>query len=813
MNRFSVYQLISRGLGILVVIGAVILPACNPPQDELNTGFKLELSSQTVVLTPGGSADIGVKLIRTGNSDSVDLSITGIPSDVTASFDKTSVSGDEAILTIATSEQNAPVEADFTVHAKSPSQLASADAKLSIQRPEEPEEGYEEFAPGVKGELKTITVNGQEFEYEVINGLAIFDGDMVLGDARTLESLEHGLQTASATCNFGFHTEFACSRWDNGVIGYSIANNWGSEANNQEMRNRIQQAIAHWEANTSIRFVRRSSGQYLEFRNGSGCSSTVGRAVITGFDSQSISLSTRCTTGSVIHEIGHAVGLYHEHSRDDRNDHVVVDFGRVQDFRLHNFFQWGEYERDVGAYDYDSIMHYPKWAFARNRAACVAGNLGECTIRPKNGIDPDRIGQRTGLSDGDILGAYTLYPPDFVIEGATAGQRSDRFFLSVDFSTPNVRADYIRWTSNRVEEELGSGYLLTMRSSDLDSGEHIITASVVINSVTVVSKSISLTLANDAPSVSIAANNGQLNQHLNQVFTVSSSVSDTEDGACAPEICRYVWSPEPHMSPFNSTVANYQFTTEGVKTITLSVEDSSGAISTDSISFTVVNTPPEVNIIHPSSNVSQATGTTLRLEAAATDINTNTGELACSALSWTSSNPSDSFSTSGGTGCDLTVTLGTAGLRTLTVTASDAQGASHSDSVSVSVTACEGNCKPSALLTLDTPPDFTAGGYPGYYHTTVIAMTASGSDADGVEDYPLSYTVTQERVPCIGGCPETTLTSGTFSAPAQTRTLSWQPITTCTDRHIFEAKLYLTDSRGASNQAPTQTVIIDCNLF
>jgi astacin (peptidase family M12A)/Kelch motif protein len=182
-------------------------------------------------------------------------------------------------------------------------------------------------------------------------------------------------------------------RWPGGVVPYEIDAALPNQA-------RVTQAIAHIEANTpSVDLIPRSGqADYVRFIPSTVCSSSVGR--IGG--RQLINLANGCDAGSTVHEITHALGLWHEQSRCDRGGFVEILWANIQTGKEHNFDSYCMNATDLYAYAEGSIMHYGPYAFSAN---------GQPTIRSLRGLD-NLMGQRIGYGSTDIATINQLYPPN-----------------------------------------------------------------------------------------------------------------------------------------------------------------------------------------------------------------------------------------------------------------------------------------------------------------------------------------------------------------------------------------------------------------
>ncbi|MEO6316892.1 MAG: M12 family metallopeptidase [Chitinophagaceae bacterium] len=246
-------------------------------------------------------------------------------------------------------------------------------------------QSQEMHKPETTGSVREFTVTlpmsraPQKIIAEVIDSLLIYEGDIILGSVSDFE-----LEKAVAIDGSSY-------RWPNSTIYYVLPASHPKKAD-------IEWAIAHVQANTNLCLAPRTTqANYIQFVEGSGCSSSVGKQG----GRQNVNIGA-CSKGSIAHEILHAAGLWHEQGREDRDNYIKINLANVTAGKEHNFNKHISDGIDIGTYDYGSIMHYGKNGFSKN-----GNNTIDIKIPP--GSAATTIGQRDGMSSKDKAGINSLY--------------------------------------------------------------------------------------------------------------------------------------------------------------------------------------------------------------------------------------------------------------------------------------------------------------------------------------------------------------------------------------------------------------------
>jgi hypothetical protein len=258
---------------------------------------------------------------------------------------------------------------------------ARKDGVLQSVQPLPNTPGGAKKASGVGAEL-TAPIKNNVIQFQVIDGMAVAYGDLILGKPDPTFQGKRGHAEAPAI-----------QLWDKPEIPYSI---------HPDLPNpqRVETALEYLRSHTPLKFVP-YSGQRdaIVFEPGSEhCLSALGR---TG-GAQGIKLSPGCGPQEIMHETLHALGFVHEQSRPDRDGYIEVVWENIEEKYHSQFAMVPEsfLEAERGApFDLHSVMMYRPDAFA------VAPDQPTMKTRVKEPIVPTA----QGLSEEDIRRIKRLY--------------------------------------------------------------------------------------------------------------------------------------------------------------------------------------------------------------------------------------------------------------------------------------------------------------------------------------------------------------------------------------------------------------------
>jgi YD repeat-containing protein len=270
--------------------------------------------------------------------------------------------------------------------------------------------------------------------------------------------------------------------------------------------------------------------------------------------------------------------------------------------------------------------------------------------------------------------------------------------------------DTIQWSSN-IDGALGTGRTLT--TSTLQTGAHVITASVTDSSGLTTTASVQVNVAFVPPSVYIYSPYDESSFEIGASIQFEGQATDSADGDLSDSL---EWSsdrdgPIGTGSFFSATLST------GTHVITARSRDSSGAETVRTVRVTVGHLPPNLYLQSPRYYLNVPQGTTIEFEASADD--QLDGDVSAN-IQWLS--PLDGVL---GTGSSFTRNDLSVGTHLMVVKVTDSSGMTASETVYVIVTSPTNS---APFVSINAPETGSE-----YYVGDAVGLRASGYDnQDGV---------------------------------------------------------------------------------
>lgn len=206
------------------------------------------------------------------------------------------------------------------------------------------------------------------------SGFIIFDGDIAVHATNSPTTSDNIIDKLNGQQSV---RKVSTNLWPNGIIPYALHD---SVKDSKTTLSAISSAMKHWESNSCIRFIEKEETDHfwMTLRSDStGCFSFIGRDETCKKQGQPVSLSKGCDSFLVAaHEIGHVIGLRHQHNRLDRDDFIHINWNNLIPGR-DIYFKKESYDTFGIPYDYTSLMQYNSWHFSNdvmNKTAIVTSN-------------------------------------------------------------------------------------------------------------------------------------------------------------------------------------------------------------------------------------------------------------------------------------------------------------------------------------------------------------------------------------------------------------------------------------------------------
>ncbi len=274
-------------------------------------------------------------------------------------------------------------------------------------------------AHAVASEQMRTFWRGQWVSYVEVQGHAVTEGDIIIGPIDAVRewtrAVERGQIQREATqkaLTLGAEASLWSNRDASGVVQIAYTITTADLPNIQTAINEVNRVLAG-----VVQWIPRTSEvDYVDFnlaaKDLGSCNSFVGKAG----GKQSILGDPICGVSTLVHEMGHAMGLWHV--QQDARAKSFVDF-RLSNmdpaYRSNNQPIFGT--RTFGGYDYDSNMHYSRTAFSASQADRVTLETNPPGIT---------LASQPTYSPSDLDALFRLYgraPTRTIVQSNPSGMR------------------------------------------------------------------------------------------------------------------------------------------------------------------------------------------------------------------------------------------------------------------------------------------------------------------------------------------------------------------------------------------------------
>lgn len=241
---------------------------------------------------------------------------------------------------------------------------------------------------------KTIVMYGDSLQVVDLDSVYVFQGDIRISK-NSLSEFRGAVRTDS--------------RWNDNTVHYLLSN---FSSSSEAAKLLVYKAIKDIENRTYLDFIPKVKDDgvtsylkisYTEENLGYAYSDYIGRKPI-GVNNIVIPKSMLVNSygvGVTIHEICHALGMYHEQSRADRDEYINVDFSNAKDpAQFKTYKERNENGKDIGPFDFNSIMLYGSFSGSKNPMRPVMTKKDGSYFFP----------QEDSLSQQDVQSLIHLYP-------------------------------------------------------------------------------------------------------------------------------------------------------------------------------------------------------------------------------------------------------------------------------------------------------------------------------------------------------------------------------------------------------------------